>query len=166
MDVPAPVAYDLSSHHALGGGSYAFKTGFPAYLKTILPEPDRRNEVNAIIQPNCTPHIGTLSCIGLTFIIARRLFDEGLDVSVTCDLWDRAKGEQIKINGITYQKSLRDKGKFQRYLPSYVELIAGLATRYKVHHRIRTEEELMSNPEIPGVLRDIISKRDFYGKLS
>jgi hypothetical protein len=26
------------------------------------------------------------------------------------------------------------------------------------------EEKFMSNPEIPGVLRDIISKRDFYGK--
>jgi predicted RNA-binding Zn-ribbon protein involved in translation (DUF1610 family) len=26
------------------------------------------------------------------------------------------------------------------------------------------EEELMSNPGMPGVLRDIISKRDFYGK--
>jgi hypothetical protein len=86
MDVPVPVAYELLSHHALGGGSYAFKIGYPAYLRASLPEPDRRTEVNVIIQPNSTPHIGTLCCLGLTFIIARRLLDKGLDVSVTCDL--------------------------------------------------------------------------------
>jgi hypothetical protein len=77
MDVPVPVAYDLSSHHALGGGSYAFETGYPAYLKALLLKPNHRTEVNVIIQPNSTPYIGTLCCLGLIFIIARRLVDEG-----------------------------------------------------------------------------------------
>jgi len=164
MEKQIPIAYDLSSHHALGGGSYAFKTGYPAYLKTLLPDPSRRTEVNVIIQPNSSPNIETLCSLGLAFVIARRLIDEGLEVSVTCDLWDRAKGEQITIDGIVYQKSLRDKGKFQKYLPSYVEIASELANRYKVHHRIRMEEEFLSNPEIPGVLHDVVTKREFFGK--
>ncbi|KAF4999362.1 hypothetical protein FGRMN_2503 [Fusarium graminum] len=159
-----PIAYDLSSHHALGGGSYTFKTAYPAYLKTLLPDQKRRTEVNIIIRPNSQPHIGTLCCLGLAFIIARRLADEGLEVSVTCDLLDRAKGEQITIDGVAYQKGLRDSGKYQQYLPSYIEIVAALAARYKVHHRTRLEEELFSNPEMPGVLRDIIRNRDLYAK--
>ncbi|KAJ9415928.1 hypothetical protein QL093DRAFT_2567519 [Fusarium oxysporum] len=103
--------------------------------------------------------------LGLAFVLARRLLDEGLDVSVTCDLWDRAKGEQMTIDGVVYQKSLRDKGTFQKHLPGYVQIINELASRYRVYHRIRMEEEFMSNPEIPDVLREIVIKRGFYGKV-
>ncbi|KAF5017286.1 hypothetical protein F66182_10801 [Fusarium sp. NRRL 66182] len=133
MEQSMPIAYDLASHHALGGG--------------------RRTEVNVIIQP------GTLCSL------ARRLLDEGQDVSVTCDLWDRARGEQITIDGAVYQKSLRDKGEFQKHLPGYVQIINELSSRYRVHHRIRMEEEFMSNPEIPDVLREIVIQRDFYAKV-
>ncbi|KAF9765897.1 hypothetical protein IL306_001742 [Fusarium sp. DS 682] len=161
MEHSMPIPYDLASHHALGGGSYAFKTRSPLYLKTLLADPGRRTEINIIIQPNSPPYIGTMCSLGLAFIIARRLIEEGLDISVT---WDCAKGEQMTIDGIIYQKSLRDKEKFQKHLLGYVQILSDLASKYRVHHRIRMEEEFMSNPEIPGVLRDIIMKRDSYGK--
>ncbi|RSL57327.1 hypothetical protein CEP53_006525 [Fusarium sp. AF-6] len=159
-----PVAYDLASHHALGGGSYAFKSDYPPYLKTLLRDPSQRTEVNIIIQPNCSPHVGTLCSLGLAFVVARRLADIGLDVSVTCDLWDRAKGEQYTIDGVVYQRSLRDKGTFQRYLPHYVEILSTLSERYRVPHHLRMEEEFLSNREIPSVLRDLILNREFYGR--
>jgi hypothetical protein len=41
------------------------------------------------------------------------------------------------MNGVAYQKSLRDMGKSERNLPSYIEHIASLATRYKVYYRIK-----------------------------
>ncbi|KAL7755230.1 hypothetical protein ACKLNR_014987 [Fusarium oxysporum f. sp. zingiberi] len=165
MEQSTPVAYDLASHHALGGGSYAFKTRYPLYLKTLLSDPGQRTEVNITIQPNRPAHVGTMCSLGLAFVLARRLLDEGLDVSVTCELWDRAKGEQMTIDGVVYQKSLRDKGTFQKHLLGYVQIINELASRYRVHHRIRMEEEFMSNPEIPDVLREIVIKRGFYGKV-
>ncbi|KAF0314911.1 hypothetical protein GQ607_017855 [Colletotrichum asianum] len=123
MEKQIPIAYDL------------------AYLKTLLHNPDRRTDINIIIQPNSSPHIGTLCSLGLTFVVARRLMDLGLDISITCDLWDRAKGEQYTINNTVYQRGLRDTGRFQKM-----------------------EEEFLSNKEIPSVLRDIILKRDFFGK--
>lgn len=39
MDVHAPVAYDLSSHHAPGGGPYAFETGYEASYQTQIVDP-------------------------------------------------------------------------------------------------------------------------------
>ncbi|EWG55756.1 hypothetical protein FVEG_17584 [Fusarium verticillioides 7600] len=165
MEKSIPVAYDLSSHHALGGGSYAFKTRYPLYLKTLLSDRSRRTEVNIIIQPYSPAHIGTMCSLGLAFILARRLIDEGLDVSVTCDLWDRAKGEEMTIDGVVYQKSLRDKGTFQKHLPGYVQIINELASQYRVHHRIRMEEEFGSNPEIPDVRCEIVIRRELYGKV-
>ncbi|EHK24653.1 uncharacterized protein TRIVIDRAFT_61434 [Trichoderma virens Gv29-8] len=163
-DKKPAIAYDLASHHALGGGSYVFKSDYPNYLKTLLPCPERRTEINIIIQPNSSPHIGTICSLGLAFVVARRMLDIGLDVSVTCDLWDRAKGKQSNIDGMIYQKSLRDIGQFQRYLPDYVEILNLLSERYHVHYKLRMEEEFLSNPEMPEVLREIIMKRDFYAQ--
>jgi hypothetical protein len=41
-----PIAYDLASHHALGGGSYVFKRDYPSYLKSLLSPQPRRTEAN------------------------------------------------------------------------------------------------------------------------
>ena len=120
---PIPIAFDLSSHHTLGGGSYVFKSDYPAYLKTLLPHPNSSVEINIIIQPNCSPHVGTLCSLCLAFIVARRMADPGLDVRVVCDLWDRAKGEQMTIEGLIYQRSLRDTGKFQQHVSDYHDLL-------------------------------------------
>ncbi|KAJ8119425.1 hypothetical protein ONZ43_g3616 [Nemania bipapillata] len=162
--IKSQIAYDLVSHHALGGGSYVFKSNYPAYLKTLLSDPEQRTELNIVIQPNCSPHIGALCSLGLTFVVTRRMLDIGLDVSITCDLWDRANGGQTTIDGVVYQRTLRDVGKFQRFLPDYVEILRILGDTYHVNYRLRLEEEFLSNSEIPGVVRDIILKRDYYAK--
>jgi hypothetical protein len=90
----APVAYDLASHHALGRGSYVFEADYSSYLMSLLPPGSKRTEVNIVIQPNSSPHIGTLCSLGLAFIVACRLQDLGMETIVRCDLWDRAKGEE------------------------------------------------------------------------
>lgn len=82
---------------------------------------------------------------------------------VSCDLWDRARAEQVSRNGVVYQKSLRDTGRFQEYLPDYQELLDALSQRYDMPYRLRFEEEFMDNPEIPGVLQDIIRNRSMLG---
>ncbi|KAL8834690.1 MAG: hypothetical protein Q9170_003634 [Blastenia crenularia] len=164
MPGPIPIAYDLSSHHALGGGSYVFKSNYPEYLKMLLPYPTSATEFNIIIQPNCSPNVGTLCTLCLAFVIARRMADQGLDVSVTCDLWDRAKGEQTKIDGIIYQKSLHDTGKFQEHLPQYQTLLEELAKRYGVKYKVRLEAEFLRMDGIPQVLQKVIRDREFLAK--
>jgi hypothetical protein len=62
---------------------------------TLIPDPNPRTEVNVLIQPASIPNIGTLFCLGLTFIIARLLADKALYVFVVRNLWDRAKGQQM-----------------------------------------------------------------------
>ncbi|QVM06920.1 hypothetical protein D8B26_001623 [Coccidioides posadasii str. Silveira] len=150
------IAYDMTSHHALGGGSYIFKSGYSGYLRSLLPHPEARTEINIIIQPNSSPHVGTLCSLGLAFVLTRREKDIGTDVTVVCDLWDRAKGEQIVINNITYQRSLRDTGKFQEFLPDYTELLAILSNRYGITHRIRLEEEFLKSDGVGGIIREIV----------
>ena len=163
-DKVIPIAYDLASHHALGGGSYVFKRDYPLYLKSLLSPQFKRVEVNIIIQPNSSPHIGTLSSLGLAFVVARRLQDLGLDVIVRCDLWDQARGAQYEINSAKYQQSLRDTGGFQRYLPNYTHILQVLAAQYAVKHHLRLEEEFLQQPEVAGVVRDIIINRSTLGK--
>ncbi|PGH11826.1 hypothetical protein AJ79_04623 [Helicocarpus griseus UAMH5409] len=154
------IAYDMTSHHALGGGSYVFKSNYSGYLRSLLPHPEARTEINIIIQPNSSPHIGTLCSLGLAFVLARRMKDIGTDVTVVCDLWDRVKGEQIVINNITYQQSLQDTGKFQKFLSDYTELLAILSNRYRITHRIRLEEEFLKSDGVGGIIREIIKDRD------
>lgn len=159
-----PIAYDLTSHHALGGGSYVFKSNYPSYLKSLLSPRFKRLEVNIIIQPNSSPHIGTLCSLGLAFVIARRLQDLGLDVVLRCDLWDQARGEQKEINGTQYQRSLRDTGRFQQYLPEYTYILERLAEKYAVPYLLRFEDEFLRQPEVVSVIRDIIQDRAELGK--
>lgn len=159
-----PIAYDLASHHALGGGSYVFKKDYAKYLQTLLPAEVQRTEVNIIIQPNSSPHIGTMCSLGLAFVVARRLKDLGMDVIVRCDLWDQAKGEEQIIEGVKYQRSLRSTGGFDEFLPDYVHILGALAKRYDVEYKLRFEEEFLRQPGMPGVLQKIIEDREEIGK--
>lgn len=155
-----PIPYDLASHHALGGGSYVFKSNFPEYLKALLPHQNSTTEINIIIQPNCSSHVGTLCSLGLAFVIARKMADLGLDVVVMCDLWNRAKGEQLTVEGLVYQRGLQDTGQFQTWLPGYEALLKDLSGRYGVQYKMRLEEEFLSMPGIPQVLQKVIRDRE------
>ncbi|TPX25624.1 hypothetical protein DIZ76_011079 [Coccidioides immitis] len=132
------ITYDTTSHHALGGGSYIFKSNYSGYLRSLLPHPEARTEINIIIQPNSSPHPGTLCSLGLAFVLARRMKDIGTDVTVV----------------------LRDTGKFQEFLPDYTELLAILSNRYGITHRIRLEEEFLKSDGVGGIIREIINDRD------
>ena len=87
-----PVAYDLTSHHA-----EALILKFDVACNCLSSTARFIH-----VQPNSSPHIGTLCSLGLAFVVARRLQDLGLDVVVRCDLWDQARGEQKEINGTQY----------------------------------------------------------------
>lgn len=154
-----PIAYELSSQHALGGGSYVFKEDYPAYLRSLFSANISRIEINVIIQPNSSPHVGTLCTLGLAFVVAHRLQDLGSDTIVVCDLWDQAKGEETVVHGIKYQRSLRSIGQFDKMLPDYVQVLEGLSARYAVAFKLRCEDEFLRQTEIPNVIRHILARR-------
>lgn len=162
---PEPVALDMVSHHALGGGSYAFGKDFPSYLLTLMPNDTSRVEVNIIIQPNSSPHIGTLCSTTLAFVVAEKIKTFGLKVLVVCDLWDNAKGDELEIGGVRYQRSLRCTGKLNTYLPEYEHLLSSLSERYDIPYRLRFEEVFLSQAGIPEVVRGIIQDREYLAKV-
>ncbi|KAL3466432.1 hypothetical protein BJX64DRAFT_250884 [Aspergillus heterothallicus] len=159
-----PIAYDMTSHHALGGGSYVFESNYAEYLRSLLPHPEACTEINIIIQPNASPHVGTLASLGLAFVLARHMRNLGAEAVVVCDLWDRAKGEQIVINDISYQRSLRDTGKLLEYIPEYEEILAALSQRYEIEYRIRFEEEFLQSPGMSDIIQQIIEDRERIAK--
>ena len=70
----------------------------------------------------------------LTFVVAHQLQNLGTEVLVVCDSWDNAKGEQAVIEGVTYQRSLRETGKLQCNLADYEEVLKILAAHYNVRY--------------------------------
>jgi hypothetical protein len=92
------------------------------------------------------------------------LQDLGLEVIVRYDLWDQVKGEQYEINDAKYQRSLRDTGGFQRYLPEHRHILQLLADEYAVEYRLRLEEEFLRQPELSRVIRGVIKNRSTLGK--
>lgn len=159
------IPYDGVSHHALGGGSYAFMNDYPEFLMSLLPAGASHTEINISVQPNCSPHFGTLCSLTLTFVLAERLQKLGLDVRVTCDLRDEAKGEQMEINGIIYQRSLRATGELEKYLPEYEDLCQILATKYGVKHILRQEKDILRQEGISRIIQQVIERRQEYGKI-
>jgi len=122
-------------------------------------------EVNLIIQPNSSPHLGTLSSIALAFSVATHLKNLNLKPYIMLDLWDNAKGEQCTIDGVVYQRGLRDTGKLFDHLNDYHEVLRTVSNFFggEVEYRIRMEAEFLSLPRIPDILRGIINDREALG---
>lgn len=113
------IPFDGGFHHTLGRRLLRFMKSFLEYITSSLPIYNSRAEINIRLQPNSFPHIGTLCSLTLTFVLANGLQNLGMNALVMCDLRDEAKGEQLEIDGITYQRNLRATGQLEKYLPKY-----------------------------------------------
>ncbi|KAF8879219.1 hypothetical protein CPB84DRAFT_1877000, partial [Gymnopilus junonius] len=86
----------------------------------------------------------------------------GRDVVVICDLWDQAKGEQLEVNGVVYQWSLRDMQKL--VVSDYDKLLNELSQRYGVKWQMRFEAEFLQQDGMLNVIHHIITNQDALGK--
>jgi hypothetical protein len=86
----------------------------------------------------------------LGFVMANRLEKLGVETCVVCDILDevtlflksyfnelincriQAKGEQVTIDGVQYQRSLRSTGKLFQFMGSYEELLDYFSQRFGV----------------------------------
>ena len=157
------VAFDGVSHHALGGGSYAFKEEYPQYLSRPPSGKGPKVEINLIIQPNNSPHFGTLFSMTLSFALARELQTQGLEPIVILDFWDNAKHEQVLLDGVTYQRGLRSTGRLSDIIQDYYEILVTLKERYQVDYLVRMEDEFLRQDGMPPVVRGIIHERMALG---
>lgn len=101
--------------------------------------------------------------MALSFCLAQHLAQEGLQPTVVLDFWDNAKAEQTIIDGLPYQKGLRDTGRLGDILKEYYEVLGFFSTHFDVSYRVRMERDFLREAKIPDVVRSIIKNRSSLG---
>ncbi|KAJ4017439.1 hypothetical protein NW761_014980 [Fusarium oxysporum] len=140
--------------------------------------PTRPIVIHAGVQPNNSPHVGTLVVFCYAFSFARGIRDrmqamvvntndKPPPVSVEITFVDTApvKGEGVEIDGIQYQRSYRDvPGAMNTYMADYEEVFHLLSTWSDIPFTTAFQCELFSHPTIPPLLRYIVAHHDLLGR--
>ena len=150
------IQHDGVSQNPIGSGAYVFRTN-------LIPHFLQYCNKNSLIfhigsQPSSSPHIGTVITFAVAFSIAHRIRDR--DVLVSLDVVDTAPSEQITINDILYQKSLRHTSEMETYMEDYKALMAALHKYWGVKYRIRMQAEFLDNPKVVLALKKILDQRE------
>lgn len=153
-------------HHPLGGASYVWKSN---YIDYILEQSSAKSEVRISIgvQPNNTPHFGTLTALSLTFAMAKKIEESGKKTKIIVELVDTAPSEKEVINGITYQKNLANTGVADNYMPQYEELLQKLSSYAGgVEFEFRVQGDLLKyHKKASEIVRKVIKERKRIGSL-
>lgn len=155
-------------NHPLGGASYVWKKEYVSYILEQLSKSTTKDEVKISIgiQPNSSPHFGTLTVLSLGFSLARKLKEAGKKASVALEAFGIAptNSENTAIEGIRYQKNLDHTGEINNYIPEYEELLKELSSYSNVDFEMRDGGDLFDSYEnSPQLIEKIIKERDFWG---
>ncbi len=159
------IRHDGVVHHPLGAGSYVYKTHLIQYMLSRIKKKEIIISIGA--QPNSSPHIGTIIVFCLAFALGRTLSNRNPDlkISVLFEAVDTAPQEIFKINGITYQKSLRNQGKAEKYLIQFSELLSNLSRFSGIGFRIRRQEAFNRQPTVLKIIDHIIRHKDWVASI-
>lgn len=151
---------DENVYYPLGGASYVFKNDFIKYIHSKLKKKKIKISIGA--QPNSSPHLGTISVISLAFKLAKKLMEEFNDItcSVLFEVVDTAPSEQVIINDIVYQKSLKNTGKLTEFMPQFIGILEFLKTKTQIEYEIRYQSEFNSQKYIKPIIRQVIEQRE------
>ncbi|KAI1816709.1 hypothetical protein GGS20DRAFT_173211 [Poronia punctata] len=196
--------HDGQVHDPLGGGSYAFERDVvgpvlralakdeeplstnardETPVQTTNPQcspthlPTRPIVIHAGLQPNNSPHIGTIVVFCFAFAFARAMRDRVQTlaaarkstpplVSVLITFVDTApvSGQAVESGGIQYQKSHRDTpDALNLYMGDYKEVLQFLSTRSGIPVNIAFQSDLFSSPAMPSLIYYMISQRATLG---
>ena len=108
-------------------------------------------------QPNSPPHMGTLVTFALAFAIGERI--DTNKKSVYFEIVDTAPAEILVIDGVRYQRSLRDTGKSTQILEYYKTMMEVFSESSGVEYRWRNQKEFNSNKRIPRIIKTIKKKK-------
>ncbi|KAI0403975.1 hypothetical protein F4802DRAFT_268741 [Xylaria palmicola] len=190
------IFHDGQVHDPLGGGAYAFENGIAEpFLRALLNDekasaflcgsdnprslPTRPIVIHAGLQPNNSPHIGTLVVFCLAFAFAREIRgrmkltaaaeeDTSPSVTVLITFVDTApvKDQGIECDGIQYQRSYRDvPDALDMYITDYQEVLGLLSTWSSVPSNTAFQSDLFSSPSMPSLVDYMISQRAILGPL-
>ena len=108
--------------------------------------------------------MGTIISFTVAFFIARKLQqDHNRSVLISLDLVDTAPSDQLTINGLRYQRSLRATREMDKYMPDFIEILDALEKRTGVQYRVRMQADFLGGLFIPAALQQIVRDRDILG---
>ena len=158
------INHDGETHHPLGSASYYFKKNLIPFLDRHCVRPQITLHIGA--QPNSDPHIGNIVTFATAFALASAL-KEGTarDIRIKFVFVETAPaaGQDIMIKGVRYQKSLAKMGDFLLNQQAFKTVLERLSLLSGVPCEIKTQDFWRQNHNFGRVLRDIISKRSFFG---
>ncbi|OAX81658.1 hypothetical protein ACJ72_04001 [Emergomyces africanus] len=158
------IPHDGLVHHPLGGGSYYFKETLVKYLNDQCSRPSITLHIGS--QPNCSPHIGNITTFAIGFALAAALKKNyRREVRAKFVYVDSAPspGQDIVINGVRYQKSLKHTGDFEINQTPFVKVLDRLSALSGVQYDIDTQNFWRSNAAFPVVLRGIVAQHKILG---
>ncbi|KAI0503049.1 hypothetical protein F5B22DRAFT_640434 [Xylaria bambusicola] len=190
--------HDGQVHDPLGGGAYAFQNDIvgPMLLALLEDEaahdsvatrdelmssnglPTRPIVIDAGLQPNNSPHLGTLVVFCYAFSIAKGIRDRmrvleasGKDippsVTVLITFVDTApvKDKEMEVEGIQYQRSHRDvQDALSTYMADYEEVVRYLSMWADVPVNVAFQADFFSNSSMPVLLNYMILHHETLGR--
>ena len=156
---------DDNVYNPLGGASYVFENDIVNFL---LSKFNKDNIVISIgAQPNSSPHFGTMIVFSTAFSVARKMKEVNphLNVKVLFEVIDTAPSETIEINGVKYQKSLKNTGKMDDNFKDYIEILEYFKLIDNVDYSIRFQSEFNKQKYIYPIVKKIIEKKDEISKI-
>ena len=155
---------DGKVYNPLGGGSYVFEKDIANFF---LQKFTKDNIVISIgAQPNSSPHFGTLIVFSTAFSLAKKMkeINPNLNVKVLFEVVDTAPSETIEINGVKYQRSLKNTGKINNNFNDYMEILDYFKAIDNVDYLIRFQSEFNKQPYIYPIVKKLIEKQDDISK--
>lgn len=151
---------DGKVYHPLGGGSYVFEKDISKFLLSKVEKDNIKISVGA--QPNSSPHFGTLTVFNLAFATAKKMAstDSSKNVSVLFEVVDTAPSETVSIDGLKYQKSLKQSGKINNFMRQYIEILEYLKLKTGIEYEVRFQSEFNKQKEIYPIIKDVIQNKD------
>ncbi|KAJ0163210.1 hypothetical protein CTA2_3343 [Colletotrichum tanaceti] len=131
--------------------------------------PTRPIVIHAGLQPNNSPHAGTLVVFCFAFAVARGIRDRigaAVTVSVEITFIDTApvKEQGVELDDVQYQRSYRDVPEaLQTNMGDYDEVLHLLSTWSGIPFAVNFQADLFSHPTIPSILGYIIRHHKLLG---
>lgn len=156
---------DGKVYNPLGGGSYDFEKDITNFL---LQKFTKENIVISIgAQPNSSPHFGTLIVFSTAFSLAKKMkeINPNVNVKVLFEVVDTAPSETVEINGVKYQKSLKNTGKINSNFNDYMEILEHFKELDNVDYLIRFQSEFNKQSYIYPIVKKLIEKQEDISKI-
>lgn len=156
---------DDKVYNPLGGGSYIFEKDIANFL---LKKFNKNNIVISIgAQPNSSPHFGTLIVFSTAFSLAKKMNDllPTKNISVLFEVVDTAPSETIEIDGIKYQRSLKNTGKINNNFGDYTEILEYFKGLTDINYNIRFQSEFNKQKYIYPIVSKIIKRKDILAPI-